>query len=316
MQSTLAELELAIIPPTLDQVLVGSIERTRTNNPRAVLLLGMNAGTFPRAMLEKSVLNDRDRQSLHAAHVEVEPPSRQAMLEERFLGYLALTRASERLLLLRVGSDHTGNELEPSPFWRQVEHAVRDLSPMSVTRTIDKIATPRQVVSHVLTWIRQQKQSIARDDAAALYDWLANSPSEPVAVVRDRAWPVLKYRNAPKLSKTVSLRLFKSPLESSVSRFESFAACPFQHFARYGLRLQPPPERDITALDLGSQYHSVLERLIRKTIDANVDFATAKDLTPEQIREIAKVVAEQLRNQVFLSNARNRYTLERLEQVV
>jgi ATP-dependent helicase/nuclease subunit B len=316
LQQTLAELDLAITPPTIDQVLVGSIERTRTHNPRAVILLGMNAGQFPRTLSEQPVLNDRDRQALNDSGVEVRPSSRQAMLEERFLGYLALTRSCGELVLIRTASDASGNPLEPSPFWTSVERCVTGIADIRPTTTIERIATPRQAITHALVWAREPLPQTQSDETASLYQWLAGDATERVRIVRDRAWPALRYDNRAALSPGVAKRLFTTKLEASVSRFESFAACPFQHFARYGLRLQQPPEPDITALDLGILYHSVLERLVKRAIEEHIDFATTDELTPEQIRDIAQLVGEQLRNQVFMSTAQNRYTLERLEQVV
>lgn len=315
--ATLAELDLAITPPTLDQVLVGSIERTRTQEPKAVLLLGMNAGQFPRATNEKPILNDRDRAALQQSGIEVEPPSRQALLDERFLGYLALTRSGQRLILFRTGADASGNELEASPFWRIVQSCVSGIAIERPADSLEALATPRQLVAHTLDWARRQTGSIdPQDPDAGLYDWLVRSPTAAVGKVRDRAWPVLSYDNRPVLAPDLAQKLYNGKLDASVSRIESFAKCPFQHYARYALRLQEPADTDVTNMDLGNLYHGVLERLVRKAIEDRVDFAHATTLTPLQIRQIAQEVGEQLRNQVFLTTARNRYTLEQLESVV
>jgi ATP-dependent helicase/nuclease subunit B len=315
LQQTLGELDLAITPATLDQVLVGSIERTRTHNPRAVIFLGMNAGQFPMTISEQPVLNDRDRLMLTDAGIEVRPASRAAILEERFLGYLALTRSAEQLTLIRSATDEKGNPLEPSPFWRAIDEAIVDSPVHTPPAAIEQISTPRQLLSHALVAARNAE--IGQDAGSSdLYDWLVKSPTEAVKVMRDQVWRSLRYDNQATLTPALSKRLFTSTLISSVSRFESFASCPFQHFANYGLRLQPPPDPDVTAMDTGLLYHSVLERLIRQVIESKIDFSHCDPLTPKQIRAIATEVAEQLRNQIFLSNARSRYTLERLESVV
>ncbi len=315
-QQILRELDLAITPPTIDQVLVGSIERTRVRGAKAVILLGMNADQFPKTITEKAVLNDRDRYALNESGVEVRPASRQTLLQERFLGYLALTRASERLIMLRTASDANGNPLEASPFWKQIDRYVADVQTCSTAGAIDRIATPRQAISNALVWARMSDQTQATDDIAGLYNWIATTPTDAVQRVRDRAWPVLRYENKAALSDDIAKQLYTSKLQASVSRFESFAACPFQHFARYGLRLQRPADPDVTAMDLGNLYHSVLERLIRKAIEEKINFATTDQLSPEQIRAIAIAVGEQLRHQVFMSNAQNQYTVERLENAV
>ncbi|HEY0008043.1 MAG TPA: PD-(D/E)XK nuclease family protein, partial [Tepidisphaeraceae bacterium] len=316
LAGVLTELDLAITPPTLDQVLVGSVERTRTGDVKAVIVLGLNNGQFPSAAAERSILNDSDRLSLQDSGIEVEATTRQAVLAERFLGYRALTRASHHLTLIRTAADASSNAVEPSPFWQLAMASVESPVVESTCEAIPCIGTPRQAVSFTLQWARRQRGVVERDDAAALYQWLMTRASGKVAAERDRAWPVLSYDNAPVLSPDVAARLYGNRLEASVSRFESFAACPFQHYARYALRLQQPPDPDITAMDLGSLYHTVLERLVKRVIDANIDFATAEDLTAAQIRTIAQRVGEELRNQVFLSSARNRYTLERLELIV
>ena len=53
-------------------------------------------------------------------------------------------------------------------------------------------------------------------------------------------------------------------LEASVSRLESFARCPYQHFARSLLRLQPRPEARVTPLEGGLLTHRALEVLMQQ----------------------------------------------------
>ncbi len=316
LQTALGELELAITPPTVDQVLVGSIDRTRVDNARIVIVLGLNASEFPLCDHEQTVLNDTDRRYLLSKNVEVSAARRDALLDERFLGYIGLTRASDHIVLMRTERDAKGNELEASPFWT---HAIRSLSNPTIERTteaLDRIATPRQAITHLLTWSRRVADLKADADQVSLYNWLIATRDESVTKVRDRAWSSLSYRNEAALSPAIAKRLFASPLEASVSRFESYASCAFQHFVRYGLRLQAPVEEDITALDLGSLYHSVLDRLVKDAIEAKVDFAGAHTLSAEQIRAVALEIGESLREQIFLSSARSRYTLQQLENAV
>ncbi|HUT23797.1 MAG TPA: hypothetical protein VM492_05595, partial [Sumerlaeia bacterium] len=52
LESGLAGLTLGLAPPSLDQVLVGTIERSRQPNLQTVFVLGMNEGIFPRIAAE------------------------------------------------------------------------------------------------------------------------------------------------------------------------------------------------------------------------------------------------------------------------
>lgn len=316
LQTALGELELAITPATVDQVLVGSIDRTRVEGAKIVILLGLNASEFPLCDVEQTVLNDTDRRYLLGQNVEVRAARRDALLDERFLGYIGLTRASHHLVLMRTERDGRGNELEASPFWTRAMRCLSDPTIERTTAALDRISTPRQLITHMLTWARRTAVETPDTEHLALYDWLRSTPDPSLAVVRDRAWASLSYRNTAALSPATAKALFASPLEASVSRFESYASCAFQHFVRYGLRLQAPVEGDITSLDLGSLYHNVLDRLVKDAIGAKVDFAGAHTLSAEQIRKVAVEVGESLREQIFLSSSRNRYTLDQLERVV
>lgn len=315
MQQTLSELDLAITPPTVDQILIGSVDRTRAPNPKVVILLGMNAGQFPKVLSEKPLLNDRDRHQLSRFGVEITASSDQILMDEHFLGYLSLTRSREKILLLRTVVDSSGNSLEASPYWKWLDQLIESVPTKRLGSRFEQIATPRQAISLILDWARHSPPDISTDDMHALYQWVVQTNADSIRKIRDRAWPALQYINDANLSSENAQRLFGRRLESSVSRFESFAACPFQHFARYGLRLQAPPEPELTALDLGILYHSVLEKFVKRIIEQRLDFTDAP-LSSEQIQQIAQEVGEQLRNQIFLTNAQNRYTLERIQHVV
>src|SRR5699024_4150889 len=92
-----------------------------------------------------------------------------------------------------------------------------------------------------------------------LYEEIAGQP-----VWRRRALPVcgaLEGRNDPgSLSAEVPRALFGAPLTVSASRLESFAACPFQHFVRYGLRLAEPDRPGFDRAETGSFIHAALRR--------------------------------------------------------
>lgn len=316
LQTSLDGLDLSIVPPTLDQVLVGSVDRTRVGQPKAVIVIGLNECDFPLCQSERPILNDADRVRLLEAGLEVEPPTRTALLTERFLGYVALTRASEKLILIRTECDRHGQDCAASPFWDDARKTLADAKPEARKTGIERITTPAQAVSHLLGWARKQHATIEASPEASLYQWMTSSLIPPVVDVRDRAWPALTHRNAATLSPAVAAELFPSPLEGSVSRFESFAACPFQHFARYGLRLQRPTSAEFTAMDLGSLYHAVLDDLVAGTIEQRLDFAKADPLSREEIRDVSRELAKTVGEELFLSDARSRFTLDQLDSTV
>ena len=126
LESGLEQFDLALTPPTVDQVLVGQVDRTRTPNVRAVFLLGLSEGEFPQAPADKSILSDRERRELQKLSIDLDPDTRRRLLDEQLLGYIAMTRASERLYLSRTAVDAGRRAANPSIFWTRASQLFRD----------------------------------------------------------------------------------------------------------------------------------------------------------------------------------------------
>ena len=64
---------------------------------------------------------------------------------------------------------------------------------------------------------------------------------------------------AKRMTGTLARALYGRPV-SSVSRLETFAQCPYQHFVRYGLAPQREQQPGVDAAELGTLYHEAAER--------------------------------------------------------
>lgn len=320
----LERFDLAITPPTVDQVLVGSLDRTRGGNPRAVILLGMNDGQFPRAPGPNAILSDSDRDAIAEVGTDLESNSVRRLLDENLLGYIAFTRPSEYLCLIRACADESNRPQPPSLFWRKLRQMLPEAPVESVPRDPVSdarfIHTPRQLVTTLMGWVHSSREdSPVPCHVPPLYQWFAQLPqgNDPVTVLRRKAWGALSYTNQARLTDEVAGGLFKSPLRCSVSRLETFAACPFRHFARYGLRLEPREDPDVTAIDLGNLYHGVLDQVVKSIIAEKADLTA---LDHEKIHRLIARVSDQLgrelRGELMISSARNQYLLQRIRKTV
>lgn len=322
-------LNLAIVPPTRDQVLIGEVDRTRTIDTRAVVVIGLNEGEFPRSQNQPSALSDEERRLLRDRQVDVEADGRRLQLEERFLGYIAFTRAAERLTLIRSGSagddDPTappvGRATAPSSFWQHVETLLKIEPERVATEAACEpsiVATPRQLVTMLLRAARSG-QPLGRGQVP-LYDLLradGNGSSRSLVRLREQAWPALSYDNGSTLSHDTIAALYADGLHTSASRLESFAACPFKHFATHILRLRERSEDEVSPRDLGTVYHGVLERLIRQCIRDRLHLPDAgPELTAETLPAIVQEIGEGLRNRIMLGSARSRYLLDRIRRTL
>jgi len=321
VEAALAEFDLGLAPPALDEVMVGAIERSRHPSVRAVLLLGFDAAHFPRRRSEDPLLGDPERETLEQLGKPVGPSRQRQLLDERMLAYIALTRASERLWISFPQAEADGQPVEPSPFLDALRAALPGLE-------VDTVTDPRS--ERVPAWI-----SSVRELGARLAGELRYRPAEPgddqpadrglwnrlyeAGRGHDawrhtlvRALGGLVYTNDARLGVGLIDRAAAVPFLASVSRLERFAACPFAHYADYWLSLEPRVVSELAAVDVGTLCHAILESFIDRLVREKRGLADLEDdQVAEGIDQAAGRVVSQLTDEMLLTEARNSYLADR-----
>jgi ATP-dependent helicase/nuclease subunit B len=306
IEAGLAGLTVGVVPPALDQVLIGAVDRSRNPDLKLALVLGLNEGTFPATPAPATLLTDADRDGLERQNVYLGPTKRQRLGHERYLGYIACTRCSERLALTRPGQGADGQPLNPSPFFDHVKR----LS-----------GVEEESFSTTGEW--WQSTHCCELEATAL-----RQTSVPELLELPALSPLIgKWRSAQQAARADALapaviqKLFGDELNSSVSALEDFAACPFKFFAARGLKLQERKEFQFDDRDKGSFHHDALEEFHRRVTASGRRW---RDLTPVQAGQLAAEIGRELLssfgNGKFLANDTARFTgellIERLRRLV
>lgn len=321
LEAGLEQFDLALPPARIDQVLVGQVDRSRTTRVDTAIVLGLSEGQFPKIGREDSVLSDAERRSLRNMHLEVDPDSERRLLDENLLGYIAFTRASRHLIVTRATSEQN-KPIGPSAHWTRLRRLFPELSVTTEQREdkakADAIATPRQLVSALMRWARSKDADAdAQQPWASLYHWLIDHAccDDAIDTMRYRAWRALSYTNNAILSADTAQKLAGRQFYASVTRIETFATCPFKHFARHHLGLEPREDANVTPMDLGTVYHSILEGVVQQTLQNRSDWCEVeKQITAKQISDLAERAGHSLRGELMLSSARNKYLLSRIRK--
>src|SRR5262249_52653769 len=121
VEADLASLTVDIIPPALDQVMVGAIDRSRNPDLRRVFVLRLNELVFPAPPARPVLLTENEQDELTARRYVLRPDRRRQLSHERFYGYIACTRASEQLMLPCTRRDADGKPLNRSQFLAHLE---------------------------------------------------------------------------------------------------------------------------------------------------------------------------------------------------
>ena len=87
-------------------------------------VLAFPSGTPPQGvakwLVRAAILSDSDRRLLRQRDVELDEDAGRQLLDERFLAYVAFTRAADRLVLSRPVTTPAGKAANPSPYWAEL----------------------------------------------------------------------------------------------------------------------------------------------------------------------------------------------------
>ncbi|MCK4752204.1 MAG: exodeoxyribonuclease V subunit gamma [Planctomycetes bacterium] len=303
INSAFAQLELAFIPPTLDQVIVGSIERSRHPDLKAVFLIGTTQKQFPVPVGLSGILTDDDRVAAEAAEFSLAATLSQKLAERQYLAYIAFTRASQFLYVTYPLADDKASATARSQFIENLESLFEGLKEESTS-------TERIGIENIHSEIELTDLLCSRLGKDATSPESGDGQLEPVldSICSDKeladsariVQEAINYDNIAELDKQIIGGLFGKQVKSSATRLSSFASCPYQYFARYILGLKERKEFKFEPLDVGNFYHRILDGLLKKLNAAKKDLATIED------KELLEILSEQIQQFIqtdsFISN--------------
>jgi ATP-dependent helicase/nuclease subunit B len=321
LEAGLANLTIGVIPPALDQVLIGAIDRARSPDLKLAFVLGVNEMIFPAAPAAPTILTDADRDELSQRAGAPGPDLRERLARERYLGYIACTRASEKLVVTFSRHDADGKTLNPSPF---IAHLRRILPGLEIEESSGEIKlADAEHVSELIVPLVEIQNSVAAEVTRLKSN---TSQSLLTSAATDEKWrdllalPALETLteslrqlrepdSTESLSPALAEKLFGPTLHSSASRLEEFAACPFRFFVHSGLRAEERKVFDLDARAQGSFQHEVLKMFHEQL---NAEGKRWRDITPpdarERVSKIAAVLALSYHDGLLHADEQSRFT--------
>jgi ATP-dependent helicase/nuclease subunit B len=313
LEAGLANLTVGVIPPALDQVLIGAIDRSRNPDLKLALVLGVNETIFPATPTSSAILTDADRDELA---VSLGPNLRDQISRERFYGYIACTRASEKLLFAFARQDVDGKTLNPSSFIAhlqnifpaiKIEEFQSEIELVEVENTVELVPALSKNCSSGRESARFENHGRPMSAATAAWKELLELPA--LKTIAENLRRLSDPNPAENLSPALTEKLYGSTLRTSVSKLEEFAACPFRFFVRSGLRADERKVFELDARERGSFQHDVLKIFHE---DLMAEGKRWRDLLPAEARarvgKIAVAQTEHFRDGHFRDSAENIFT--------
>lgn len=249
-------------------VLVAGVAEARGVSYRAVAVMGLAEGEFPRIVREDPLLRDADRRQMREHGLRIDDRVR---ADEGTRFYQAVSRARDRLLLTRPRLGERGAEWQPSPYWQEVGRHTKAAPQRLGGDQLgwDRVASQPEL----LAWAAGQSVGSGALDESRLGAWQAVEHGALVVDARAGYKGTGPYDGDLSMVATELGERFGPGRAWSATALQTYIACPLQFLFSRVLGLEPAaePQEGMDAGVKGSIQHALLERLYRRTGGGNLE---------------------------------------------
>lgn len=335
--------QMGLIPPALDGVTISSVERIKSHDIKALYIIGVNDGVFPKASKEEGIFTDNDRMILKEKGVELANDTKTEVFNEQYLIYATITIPSKYLNISYPIADYEGKTLRPSIIISRVKALFKNLIEESnITLCNDGLNDTDELndmnKAHDRKGYHELYQVCAKvptfnDLIFALRRYLEEGHISPLWIAvykwyqKDPLWREksntifqgFDYKNEVKmLEKEKVKQLYGEKNYFSVSRIEKYEECPFAYFVQYGLKAKERKTFTFSSPDLGSFMHIVLDNFSKLVDKSEIKWADLDRVWCE--KNIANIVEKEAgegsSGYILNSTPRYKYFTERLKRVL
>ncbi len=313
-----SENNLGAIPASIDQVVIGDVNRSRSKKTKVIFIIGLNDGIFPSANKEEGFINDTDREILKEKGISLAKTTKENIYEENFNIYKAFTTAEQKLYLSYSSTSNDGNALKPSTLIYKIKKMFNNLQEKSdIIKKEDIITNKKATFEELLKNLRDLSEG--KEINPIWYEvYKIYSKDNEWKEKLEKAIKAENYTNQPeKITKENLEKMYGDTIFTSISRLEQYRKCPFSFYLKYGLNINEKDTFQIQNIDTGTFMHDTIDSFFGKIQDENIDI---KEITEEELERIVKEIIEEKlklnKNYIFTSSAKFRTLTSRLKRVL
>ena len=321
MDAGFAEIEVGIIPRSVDRVIVGDIERTRLKPVKYLFFVGVNDGYIPAKTNKGGIISDIDREFLKGSNQDLAPSPREQMYIQKYYLYLNMTKPSKGLYLSYAAMDGQGTALRPSYLIGMMKQLFPgcegDGRSTQDELQIGNMFEAKEAFCLLLR--KYAENSISdkeREQFVRLLQLLGKEESDRLLLEHwvENAYLTNKERS---ISRAAAGLLYGDTILSSISRMEKYASCAYSYFLQYGLSLQERELYGFESKDMGTIFHGVLEHFSNKLLEKNYTWTDfPKEEGEAMVKDSMQEVCMEYTDALLYDNALNRYTMKNMEHMM
>lgn len=310
--------KMGFIPPSMDQVVVGSPDRIKAQEVKVSIIMGTNDGILPRTNGDEGLLNDNDRQMFKNNGLSVADDSFEIAFREQYLIYTLMSISSEKLYVTYSIADLEGKTKRYSmiiPRLKYLFENITEETDIVKEASADEFIGELPVFNKLIEKVHEYLKTDEIDEQwRKIYHYFYNKPE-----YREKLEKVINgfaYKNiVEEVGRDKIKKLYGNSL--SVSRIEAYANCSFGYFVKYGLRARERKIYTFAPLDFGNVIHESLEKFSRKVGEKGYKWGELdKDISSQLVTEVITDLVEEDENNILRSSRRYEYIIVRVKRIL
>ena len=328
------------IPYSLDQVIVGDLMRSRYDNPKFLIFMGMSDSNIPKTSSDNNIINDEmrilfdklNKESEKNIRLELSQTTIETTLNSRFYVYQALSNPTEKLILTWPNKNSENVVDKESTVIKDIKKLLNiDIEKIIIDKI--KLYNIENIKEYVAKNIFETKNYLRRIKinkekqisysydkekiinskiTKDLYSFLNNNIE--LKKINENI-----YYNNPLLDKK-NVILYDNSNEdfnqkekkyiSSASSIEEFASCPYKYFLNKTIGIKNINTIELNAMDIGNIFHKVLELFFDKY--------NIYEVSEDEIEKIITELIDRVLNEmnIFDDTNKSKFMIIRLKDII
>ncbi len=276
-KTLLKDVNIKIIPPSIDQVMVVDINVNKVEMKKQVFFIGVNENIFPKKVDEDIFFSDIELQNLSENDIVFKETTISKNNMQLYNIYEALNNVLEDIYIFVPVSDMTGKNYRPSSIITSIKQIIDIPITGNISQTEDKNVNIYNVYSKDKLFEKMCEFALnINEDSKIIKNNFENKIKDNVMLYEvfkedEKYNKILNYvKDDGDLDEEVLDLIYSDKLTTSVSKLELFKKCPFSYYMKYCLKISPRKEYQISSLDLGSFMHNVLEEFSKYLFENSI----------------------------------------------
>ena len=308
---------LGKIPGTIDQVIMGDSDRSRSRRTKAVFIIGLNDGVFPSINTNEGFIDDEERDILKKDGIELAKGTLENLYDDNFNIYKAFTTAEEKLFLSYASSNTEGKALRPSSLILKIKKLFPNIIEKSdLIENKIEIINEKNLYENLILEINKIKNGKELDKLFyIIFDYY--SKNKKYSSLLNENIKYINYNYNENIKQENIEKLYGNNLNTSISKLEKYNSCPYSYFLQYVLGLKEKEELKIQNIDTGSFMHDVINEFFEEINTQNIILKNIKDEDIQNIVE--KIIDEKLLNNnyyIFTATLKYKLLIIRLKRII